>query len=116
MPPIDDTFYFVVHESYWKAFHPGLDTAKIAALGVEADGVQRGCGAGFQRSSLRLGGVARSYGNYFNPYSRVVAEQLALSVRDQTRWRKLFDIPTPLYGGVSGYLNLSRTRRCARLA
>jgi len=49
-----------------------------------------------------------AYGYFFNPYSRVVAEQFALSVLDQTRWRKLFDISTPLYGGVSGYLNLSR--------
>ncbi len=49
-----------------------------------------------------------AYGYFFNDYSRVVAEKLALSVLDQTRWRKLFEIPTPLYGGVSGYLNLSR--------
>ena len=35
MPRIDDTFYFVVHESYWKAFHPGFDAVDIAALGVK---------------------------------------------------------------------------------
>ncbi len=40
---------------------------------------------------------------------RLVAEQFALAVQDQTRWR-LFDIPTPLFAGVSGYLNLSRRR------
>ena len=38
VPLIDDTFYFVVHESYWKAFYPGLDTAEIAALGVKQMG------------------------------------------------------------------------------
>ena len=48
------------------------------------------------------------YGHFLNPYSRLVAEQLAVAVQDQTRWRKLFDIPISLYGGVSAYLNLSR--------
>jgi hypothetical protein len=33
---------------------------------------------------------------------------LALTVVDQTRWRKLFEIETPLYGGVGAYLNLRR--------
>lgn len=49
-----------------------------------------------------------AYGQFFTQISRLVAEQLALSVLDQTRSRKLFEIPTPVYGGVSGYLNLSR--------
>ena len=108
VPLIDDTFYFVVHESYWKAFHPGLDMAEIAALGVKHVGSNVDVALVFSDPRFASVEWPVSYGNFFNPYSRLVAEQLALAVQDQTRWRKLFDIPTPLYGGVSGYLNLSR--------
>ena len=38
----------------------------------------------------------------------IVQSNNSFMVRDQTCWRKLFDIPTSLYGGVSGYLNLAR--------
>jgi hypothetical protein len=108
VPLIDDTFYFVVHESYWKASYPGLDTAKIAALGVERMGSNVDVALVFSEPHFASVQWPVAYGYFFNPYSQAVAEQLALSVLDQTRWRKLFDIPTPLYGGVSGYLNLSR--------
>jgi hypothetical protein len=108
VPLIDDTFYFVVHESYWKASYPGLDTAEIAALGVERMGSNVDVALVFSDPHFASVEWPVAYGYFFNPYSRVVAEQLALSVLNQSRWRKLFDIPTPLYGGVSGYLNLSR--------
>ena len=108
VPLIDDTFYFVVHESYWKARYPGLDTTEIAALGVKQVGSNVDVALVFSDPRFASVEWPVAYGYFFNSYSRGGAEQLALSVLDQTRWRKLFDIPTPLYGGVSGYLNLSR--------
>jgi hypothetical protein len=107
-PKIDGTFYFVVHESYWKASYPRLDAAEVAALGVKQVGSNVDVALVFSDPRFASVEWPVGYGYFFNPYSRLVAEQLALSVLDQTRWRKLFDIPTPLYGGVSGYLNLSR--------
>jgi hypothetical protein len=107
-PKIDGTFYFVAHESYWKASYPGLDAAEIAALGVKQ--MESNVDVALVFSDPRFASVEWpvAYGSFFNPYSRLVAEQLALTVLDQTRWQKLFEIQTPLYGGVSAYLNLSR--------
>ena len=48
-----------------------------------------------------------SYGNFFNEYS-FDRGKVGFSLPGSSRWRKLFDIPTSLYGGVSGYLNLAR--------
>jgi hypothetical protein len=108
VPKIDRTFYFVVHESYWKASYPGLDAAEIAALGVKQ--MESNVDVALVFSDPRFASVEWpvAYGSYFNLYSRLVAEQLALTVVDQTRWRKLFEIETPLYGGVGAYLNLRR--------
>jgi hypothetical protein len=108
MPRIDEDFYFVVHESYWKASHPGLDAAQIAELGVKH--MESNVDVALVFSDPRFASVEwpASYGNFFNADSRLIAEQLASACLDQSRWQKLFDIPTSLYGGVSGYLNLLR--------
>ena len=62
----------------------------------------------FQRSSLGLGEMAGPYGHVKIHIPASSPNSWPLAVQDQTRWRKLFDIPISLYGGVSGYLNLSR--------
>lgn len=97
-----------VHDTYWKAFYPGLDTAEIAALGVKQMESKVDVALVFSNPVSASVEWSVAYGQFFTQISRLVAEQLALSVLDQTRWRKLFEIPTPVYGGVSGYLNLSR--------
>ncbi len=108
MPRIDENFYFVVHETYWNASHPGLGAAQIAALGVKH--MESNVDVALVFSDPRFASVEWpvSYGNFFNEYSRLIAEELASACLDQSRWRKLFEIPTSLYGGVSGYLNLAR--------
>ena len=107
-PKIDESFHFVDHETYWTSHFPGMDGEKIADFGIKQ--MSSNVDVALVFSDPRFASVAWpvEYGYYANPISKLVAERLALAVRDPVRWRKLFEMQTPLYGGVSAYLNLSR--------
>ena len=106
-PKIDGTFYFVAHESYWKASYPGLDAAKIAALGVKQ--MESNVDVALVFSDPRFASVEwpAAYGSFFNPYSRLVAEQLALPSWIRPAGGSCLKF-RHYYGGVSAYLNLCR--------
>ena len=108
VPQIDRNFEFVDHESYWKANIPGLDANGLAKLGAKEMTARVDVALVFSDPNSAWVAWPSDYGYYLNPYSALVAERLSATAQNPDQWRKLFEIKTPLYGSVSGFLNLSR--------
>lgn len=79
---IDEGFQFLVHESYWRMYFPGLDATAIAKLGVE--GMHENADAVMVFSDPDLARIAwpSNYGSYLNPWSIQIAQRLSETAQD----------------------------------
>ena len=108
--------YFSIHEAYWRGFYPGLSpreasdrvyaaTCKWVDLAVVLDDPRRA-------ETL----VSRVNVHVGNPFTRLVAGDIAQRVADDHRWRRVFILDSRYYGRVVGYRNRTSLGRGYRAA
>jgi hypothetical protein len=98
--PAGQDYFFSVHESVFRGNYPGLTQDEICPL--------------IYRNALQNVDVAVVFDNpeeaearFDNAYSRAVAKYVAIRIRHDQRWKKVFFIETRRYGTLAGYRNLS---------
>jgi len=107
-PRIDETFTFVSHETYWNVHFAGVPAEEIAAIAVANVRDNVDVLLTFRDPKDASVEWPSEYGIYLNPISQLVAERVSQEAQDPTRWRKLFELETPMYGAIAAYRNLAR--------